>query len=45
MEELLKQETTQGGPFTREPQPLETCVLCPGPPDLWCSPDPFQPEA
>lgn len=25
-------------------QPLEAGVLCPGPPDLWCSPDPFQPE-
>lgn len=35
-----------GGPFTpREPQPPEACVLCPGPPDLWCSPDSFQPEA
>lgn len=25
--------------------PREACALCPGPPDLWCSPDPFQPEA
>lgn len=41
MEELVKHETTQEGLLPRDPH---LCALCPGPPDLWCSPDPFQPE-
>lgn len=37
----------RNNPGRHSPQgfpPLEACALCPGPPDLWCSPDPFQPE-
>lgn len=45
MEELVKHETAQEGVHPEGAPPPEACALCPGLPDLWCSPDPFQPEA